>query len=70
LHFAHRSNVTVTETYANIATKTRLVFEDGYTRRIEDPNIPDKWIVKKNDKEIRFEITSAGRRRAKDSLMF
>ena len=59
-----------TESYVNVAKKTKLVVEDGYTRRIEDSRIPDKWILKRNDKEVRFEITSAGRRRARDTLLF
>jgi hypothetical protein len=63
--------VPYTERYVNIAMNSRSVVEGGvYTRRIEDHTIPDKWILKRNDKELRFEITSAGRRRARDTLMF
>ena len=59
-----------TETYVNRAVKTKTVIEDGITRKIEDNTIPDDWRIKRNDKEIRFEITPAGRRQAKDTLMF
>jgi hypothetical protein len=64
------NKIPYTERYINIAIKTKSLFEDGYTRRIEDHTIPDKWIIKRNDKEVRFEITPAGRRQARDALMF
>jgi hypothetical protein len=64
------SKIPYTEKYVNIATKTQLVFENGFAKRIEDKSIPDRWVVKRNDKEIRFEITAAGKRQARDSFMF
>jgi hypothetical protein len=64
------NKIPYTERYVNIAIKTKSLFEDGYTRKIEDHTIPDKWIIKRNDKEVRFEITPAGRRQARDALMF
>jgi hypothetical protein len=59
-----------TERYVNVTINLKSVVEDGYTRRIKDHTIPDKWTVKRNDREIRFEITSAGKRKARDALMF
>ena len=46
------NKIPYTERYINIAIKTKSLFEDGYTRRIEDHTIPDKWIIKRNDKEV------------------
>ena len=59
-----------TERYVNIATKSKSVVDSEWYTRIEKYAVPDKWIVKRNENEIRFEITSAGKRRARDALMF
>lgn len=60
-----------TERYVNIAMNSRLVVGDGGNiQRIEDRSVSDKWILKRNDKEIRFEVTSESRRKAGDTLMF
>ena len=56
------NKIPYTEIYENRAVKTTTVIVDGYVRKIEDKNIPDHWVIKKNEKEIRFEITPAGRR--------
>ena len=59
-----------TEKYVNNANKTKTIIEDLQTKIIEDHTIRDKWLIKKNYKEIRFEITVAGRRQARDEFMF
>jgi len=65
------TKIPYTEKFVNVAEKTKTVVDShGYIKRVEDTSAKDKWVLKRNDKEVRFQVTAAGKRQARDSFMF
>lgn len=42
----------------------------GYTKKVENKKYRPDWKLTKNTRDIRYAVTAAGKRHAKDSLMF
>lgn len=58
------------ERYVNQAEKIKTIVKSGRIERIADKSIKDKWIIKKIENEVRFEVTAPGKRQARDAFMF
>ncbi len=50
--------------------KMKIIYEDGYAKKIENKNYSPDWKIIKNEKEVRYQITAAGKRKARDTFMF
>jgi Family of unknown function (DUF6293) len=64
------NKIPFTEKYVNTAARTKTTIKDGYVTQTDDNNIHENWIIAKNDKEVRFEVTPAGKRQARNAFMF
>ena len=55
----------------NNSNKKELVrYEHGYSKMVKNPKYYPDWEIAKNTREVRYVITSAGKRKARDALMF
>lgn len=50
--------------------KFKTIYEDGYAKKIKNEKYSPDWKIVKNEKEVRYEITAAGKRKARDAFMF
>jgi hypothetical protein len=66
------NKIPYTEFYVdgNERKKFKLIYENGYAKKIPDEKYRPHWQIERNEREIRYEITSSGKRKAKDQLMF
>ena len=64
--------ISFTESYVdeNADKKMITVMELGYSKRVENKNYKPKWKLVKNEKEVRYQVTAAGKRKARDAFMF
>ncbi len=54
----------------NESKKTRVVYEDGYAKKIKNEKYLADWKLMKNEREVRYQITASGKRKARDALVF
>jgi len=50
--------------------KFKTIFEDGYSKKIENKRYSPDWKILRNEKEVRYQVTAAGKRKARDAFMF
>ena len=50
--------------------KFNIVYESGYAKQIKNEKYKPNWQIDKNEKEVRYEITASGKRKARDRFMF
>jgi hypothetical protein len=54
----------------NDSMKFKTVYENGYAKKVVNKKYSPDWKIQKNEKEIRYQITAAGKRKARDTFMF
>lgn len=54
----------------NESKKTKVVYEDGYAKKIKNEKYLPDWKLMKNEREVRYQITTSGKRKARDALVF
>ena len=54
----------------NFDQKEKTVIKGGYTQKVENEDYRPSWKIKQDEREVRFEITPSGKRKARDFLMF
>ena len=54
----------------NQPQKFKIVYESEYAKKVENKKYFPDWRILKNEKEIKYEITAAGKRKARDMFMF
>ncbi len=54
----------------NESKKSKIVYQDGYAKKVENKKYVSDWKILRNEREVRYEITAAGKRKARDALMF
>lgn len=54
----------------NQSKKFKTVYEDGYAKKVENKKYVPDWKIIKNEREVRYEVTTAGRRKGRDAFMF
>lgn len=61
-----------TESYENKndSKKLRVVYVDGYAKKVTNTKYVPDWKIVINEREVRYVITSAGKRKARDAMMF
>jgi len=61
-----------TEKYIDLNSdnKTKMVVEEEHLVRVKNKDYKPNWKIFKNEKEIRYEITPAGKRQSRDAFMF
>lgn len=66
------SKIPYTEYYVDLNEhlRTKEKFDGTYYTKVKNEDYEPKWIIVKNEKEVRYEITAAGKRKARDAFMF
>ena len=54
----------------NESKKLKIIYQDGYAKKIENKKYVSDWKILRNEREVRYEITAAGKRKARDAFMF
>ena len=54
----------------NESKKTKIVYEDGYANKVKNEKYLSDWKLIRNEREVRYQVTASGKRKARDSLMF
>lgn len=54
----------------NESKKTKVVYEDGYAKKIKNEKYVPDWKLVKNEREVRYQITASGKRKARDAMVF
>lgn len=64
--------ISFTEKYVdeNADKKTKTILDQGYSKKVANPDYKPKWKLVKNEKEVRYQVTASGKRKARDAFMF
>jgi hypothetical protein len=54
----------------NESKKTRVIYNDGYAKKIKNEKYVASWKLMQNKRETRYQITTSGKRKARDSFVF
>lgn len=54
----------------NESKKTRVIYENGYAKKIKNEKYVPDWKLNQNKRETRYHITTPGKRKARDAFVF
>ncbi len=54
----------------NESKKIRVIYENGYAKKIKNEKYKPDWKLMQNKREARYHISSSGKRKARDALVF